>query len=235
MILIHLRIVTKSNVTILEGNINRIVSGSLPNNDIKNKEKLEVLLKEKYPLSLKINSKLNELFIAKAKAGIDISQQSTCLDSKKQYAQNQTSHQPSKILDWLYIGNYQNAMDKKELKSLKIKYVLNCASECQSIQDKDFKFKHLKIIDKPNYQIIEHFNSAILFLEEAHVSNSKVLVYCKMGMSRSVTIVMSYLIKTYHYTSQQAYRYIKARREKIQPNIGFMEQLYLFDSQLQYM
>lgn len=224
-------------INILEVDISKGTSKCLVNNDIVNKQKIVVFNKERYPFNYKINTRLNDLFITQAKAVIDVSQQLTCLYCKKKFPQNQMSthmnSHPSKILDWLYIGTHQNALDKKELKSLKIKHILNCASECQSVQDKDYNYKHLKLIDKPNYQIIDHFNSAIVFLEEAQASNSKVLVHCKMGLSRSVSIVISFLMKSYHYTPQQAYRYIKARRENIYPNIGFMEQLRLFDSQLQ--
>ena len=36
---------------------------------------------------------------------------------------------PSKVYDYLYLGNHRNANEKEELKVLGIKYVLNCAKE----------------------------------------------------------------------------------------------------------
>jgi hypothetical protein len=50
---------------------------------------------------------------------------------------------PSKILDWLYLGSYNNATNKKELEYANIKYVLNCAQECKNLFESDFKYKHM--------------------------------------------------------------------------------------------
>ncbi len=62
----------------------------------------------------------------------------------KLYKLHLESH-PSKILEWLYIGSYNNATNKKELSSISVKYVLNCAKECRNLFEKDFTYKHLKL------------------------------------------------------------------------------------------
>ena len=48
-----------------------------------------------------------------------------------------------------------------------------------------------------------------------------------MGQSRSATIVIAYLISK-GKTLQQAYWYVKERRRMIEPNTGFLFQLYKF-------
>jgi predicted metal-binding protein len=52
---------------------------------------------------------------------------------------------PSKILDWLYIGTYNNATNKKELDNLDIKCILNCARECNNLFQKELEYLHLKL------------------------------------------------------------------------------------------
>ena len=52
---------------------------------------------------------------------------------------------PSKILDWLYLGSYNNATNKKELEYVNVKYIMNCAQECKNLFEKDFTYKHFKI------------------------------------------------------------------------------------------
>jgi hypothetical protein len=52
---------------------------------------------------------------------------------------------PSKILDWLYLGSYNNATNKKELEYANVKYVVNCAQECKNLFEKDFTYKHFKL------------------------------------------------------------------------------------------
>jgi len=55
------------------------------------------------------------------------------------------SSHPSKILDWLYLGSLNNASNKKELKLIDIKYILNCADECKNYFPKDFTYKNLHL------------------------------------------------------------------------------------------
>ena len=57
---------------------------------------------------------------------------------------------PTKILDWIYLGSYNNVLNKevintiiKELQRNNIKYILNCASECKNMFLDEFSYKKL--------------------------------------------------------------------------------------------
>lgn len=52
------------------------------------------------------------------------------------------------------------------------------------------------------------------------------------GVSRSVTLVLAYLIKHHGLGYDQAYSMVKSRRKIIHPNDGFIEQLRRFESQV---
>lgn len=85
----------------------------------------------------KINEKSNQ------------SEPMTCLYCSKEietsiFKYHMESH-PSKILDWLYLGSYNNATNKKELEYAGIKYIVNCAQECKNLFEKDFNYKHFKL------------------------------------------------------------------------------------------
>jgi hypothetical protein len=56
---------------------------------------------------------------------------------------HQSSH-PSKILDHLYLGSYNNAVNDKELKYAGINYILNCAIECENTFQKEEGFTYKK-------------------------------------------------------------------------------------------
>lgn len=58
---------------------------------------------------------------------------------------NHIDSHPSKILDWLYLGSFNNASNKKELKYANIQYILNSAVECQNEFKKDFVYKKLDL------------------------------------------------------------------------------------------
>eukprot|EP00731_Ephydatia_muelleri_P025039 Em0017g122a len=56
-----------------------------------------------------------------------------------------------------------------------------------------------------------------------------VLIHCMAGISRSVTLVIAYLMQYYRLPMQQAYQFVKDKRPAISPNLNFMGQLVEFD------
>ena len=60
-------------------------------------------------------------------------------------------------------------------------------------------------------------------------SNTKVLVHCQMGRSRSATLVIMYLIYKFKISSNTALEMVKQRRQVVDPNNGFLKQLKKFD------
>lgn len=46
--------------------------------------------------------------------------------------------------------------------------------------------------DKPSEDLLSIFSSTCDLIEEKRVSGRKVLVHCRMGVSRSVTLVLAY-------------------------------------------
>jgi protein-tyrosine phosphatase len=83
---------------------------------------------------------------------------------------------------------------------------------------------HLPLDDSPNENILKHF-------EEAHkfINNDVTLVHCYAGISRSATIVISYLIKYHNMSLVQALEYCRSIRPIVNPNKGFMLQLIEFE------
>jgi len=54
-------------------------------------------------------------------------------------------------------------------------------------------------------------------------------VHCKAGKSRSVTVVLAYLIHANAWTLKTSYAYVAERRKGISPNIGFVAELMQFE------
>lgn len=52
-----------------------------------------------------------------------------------------------------------------------------------------------------------------------------VLVHCQAGISRSATVCIAYLIRYHHLSLVAAHGVVKAAREIICPNAGFLNQL----------
>ena len=133
---------------------------------------------------------------------------------------------PSQIFDWMFLGSYQNACDINELRRNKINYILNCAAECTNINlPKDIIEYHLNIKDEKNFCLFPFFEEANIFINKVRFSGKILLIHCKFGISRSVSLVMAFLIKNFGFNVKNAFNFIKRRREQINPNQGFINQL----------
>ena len=58
----------------------------------------------------------------------------------------------------------------------------------------DIKYLGLKMLDVPQINISKHFNEAVEFIEKSLKAGGVVLVHCLMGMSRSATLVLAFLM-----------------------------------------
>ena len=108
-----------------------------------------------------------------------------------------TDGNPSMIIDhFLYHGDYEHATNALILEELQIQHII-------SISDfplpKDLLDKYhvlwIKVDDMPHVMIRQHFDQTNEILRVCRESNERVLVHCQMGISRSSTIVLAYLLK----------------------------------------
>jgi Dual specificity phosphatase, catalytic domain len=127
----------------------------------------------------------------------------------------------------LYLGNAQFASDPDLLTGLGITHIVNCAKEVPDYFKGDFNFQylHLMLNDVPDENISRIFNVSAQFIGEALDNGGVVLVHCWAGVSRSVTVVIYYLVTTLGISGNQALEGIRKQRPIANPNRGFMEQL----------
>ena len=145
------------------------------------------------------------------------------------YKLHYLSH-PSQILNWIYLGNSKNANNNEDLSNFRISYVLNCAKEVHDRNlPKFIKYCHLQLEDKQDTDIISFFEQAFNFIESAKKNGKKILIHCKLGISRSPSILIAYLIKYMNFTALSALDFVKTKRKQIQPNPGFLCQLCSFE------
>ena len=144
----------------------------------------------------------------------------------------QSSH-ITEIINKIYIGSYSNAKDEKELESNNIKYILNCASECNNIFEDKIKYLKLEIKDQNDFPIQDFFEKGAQFIHESLLCNDgNILIHCMQGKSRSTTILMAYLIKYKNEDTNSAYKIIKSKRRLTMPNLGFMYKLREFEKNM---
>ena len=67
-------------------------------------------------------------------------------------------------------------------------------------------------------------------INTTHPENqNRVLVHCAMGMSRSATGAIMFLMKLFNCCFDDAFEFIKTQRQKTDPNEGFVEKLRYFE------
>lgn len=126
------------------------------------------------------------------------------------------------IFNKIYIGDIDDAHDKK------FDIIINMCNEPLDIGDaknKDTMIFNICTLDSPRFNMTKYFPYTNLLLQRAEFENKKILVNCHAGISRSVTIVVAYLINRYHMTPNKALHFIKQKRNFINPNKGFIKQL----------
>ncbi|ALH06767.1 dual specificity protein phosphatase [Port-miou virus] len=83
----------------------------------------------------------------------------------------------------------------------------------------------IKADDSPNVQLNSVFQKVANFCEECLQQNKKVLVHCMMGISRSASCVIAYLMLKKEMTFMDALSLVRRKRPCVSPNPGFLKQL----------
>ncbi|CAF2135115.1 unnamed protein product [Rotaria magnacalcarata] len=141
---------------------------------------------------------------------------------------------PSTIIDgYLYHGDLGHALNKNLLEELDIRHIVNV---CDSPLNKEildhFNVLWINISDELSTNIRQYFDRTNEFLHACKLKGEKVLVHCQMGISRSSSIILAYLIK-YHFDNiYDAYDHLVQCRRIVSPNFGFFLQLIRYESDL---
>lgn len=141
----------------------------------------------------------------------------------------------------IYIGDAAAAKNKTYLRMMGITHVLNAAEGCRYGQVDtghsyyrdmpNVRYMGFPMMDTPSQDIARYFYVAAKFIDSAISSGGKVLVHCLVGMSRSATCVLAYLMIHRKMSATDAIRTVRMRRD-IRPNEGFLQQLADLDVEL---
>ena len=129
----------------------------------------------------------------------------------------------------LYLGDVCDANDEINLQKHNINTII-CVAE-----DAKIRLNNSKIaIHKYNLQDSHECNISLYFDEISDLIHKQdvVLVNCVAGISRSASFVIAYLMKYYEMNLEDAFLYVRKRRNRICPNKKFMTYLYDYEFKL---
>ncbi|KAI9676771.1 MAG: tyrosine protein phosphatase yvh1 [Trizodia sp. TS-e1964] len=129
----------------------------------------------------------------------------------------------------LYISGLFTLRRAAVLKAANITHVL---SVLRAPLDKALfaQYKHMlvEVDDMESENLLEHFVTTNNFIQDGLAGGGGVLVHCAMGISRSATCVLAYLMQSRKLSPSQALKLLRTSRPICEPNSGFMQQLELY-------
>ncbi|XP_038048872.1 protein phosphatase Slingshot homolog 1-like [Patiria miniata] len=140
---------------------------------------------------------------------------------------------PTRVLNYLYIGSQQDVLDEDIMRANGINYVLNVSKTCPSpTHIAPGHFHRIPVRDNYGEKLLPWFEDAMDFIEKVRSANGCVIVHCLAGISRSPTVAIAYIMKHMNLTVDEAYKYVKEKRQTISPNFNFLGQLLEFEKRL---
>ena len=97
--------------------------------------------------------------------------------------------------------------------------------------------------DKPDYlrvpikdsresNLIDYFDQVADMIEKTREKDGRSLVHCVAGVSRSVSLVLAYLMKYADMSLKSAFQHVRSVRPQVRPNTGFFKQLIEYEQRL---
>jgi hypothetical protein len=134
------------------------------------------------------------------------------------------------VLPGLFIGSYENACDLELINNAGITHIVTVASDLSPHFTEKLKYLIISALDNDSENLFDSFNSSYEFIQDALESQGKVLVHCLYGISRSSTIVISYLMKKNNWKYQEALNALRSCHPESNPNSNFTTQLLKLES-----
>lgn len=140
----------------------------------------------------------------------------------------------NKIITNLYLGgSYLPSKHPHLLVESGITHIVNLANE---LTIKQYDLLTYLIIDIDDVDISltklqDKFTKIHQFIDDG-IKEGKVYVHCNCGVSRSATIVISYLMGKLNYSLYDAFKLVKNARNIIQPNLELMKVLIEYELSL---
>jgi len=134
------------------------------------------------------------------------------------------------VQDTVFIGDIASAYNELELKKLGITHIITAILGVDPQYPKDFVYLSVPIRDVESEDIKSHLKQTTQFIDDAVKSGGKVLIHCVYGISRSATIVAAWIMSRNGYTVDEAIHFLKKKRDCVDPNPAFRDQLEQFHS-----
>ncbi|KAK4812256.1 hypothetical protein QYF61_012931 [Mycteria americana] len=131
----------------------------------------------------------------------------------------------------LYMGNFKQACDQQIQKDLKIKAQVNISEQPTTLFAEGGKYLHISVPDSLEADLFSTFGTICHFID-AQLDRGAVLVFSSLGISRSSTVTMAYLMHSCQFSLKRAWNYVLKCKTNMRPHRGFVKQLSDWETQI---
>lgn len=144
----------------------------------------------------------------------------------------------SPIVDGVYVSGEAVARDRAVLDACGITHVINCnafvipnyherppSAAADTPPALPLRYKTLWLQDAPGEDVASVLFDCFDFIRDCVDSGGRVLVHCSQGVSRSVSVVVGFLMWRDDEAYERAFARVKEKRGVANPNMGFACQL----------
>lgn len=135
-------------------------------------------------------------------------------------------------LDMIVPGIYQTGITGIVMENLldaRIKVIINATYEMPLLKNSNIISVRVPIEDDSSENISEYFDDVADLMEATRLRGFSAVVHCMAGVSRSAALILAYMIKYTTFTFLDAFLHVKSIRSPMRPNIGFIQQLSLYE------
>ncbi|KAF7560703.1 hypothetical protein G7046_g3432 [Stylonectria norvegica] len=147
---------------------------------------------------------------------------------------------PSRVLDYMYLGNLGHANNPALLRALGIHQILS-VGETAMWRDGDLEewgAENICLVqgvqDNGIDPLTDQFTRCLDFIDRGRRNGTATLVHCRVGVSRSATICIAEVMRAMNLSFPRAYCFVRARRLNviIQPHLRFSYELLRWEETL---
>ncbi|MBK7975124.1 MAG: dual specificity protein phosphatase family protein [Deltaproteobacteria bacterium] len=144
----------------------------------------------------------------------------------------------SEITETLYLGSRPRREDAPTLKKAGITHVVSCLPEDErstvAFLAEHFRWLFVPARDGIHEDLSATFPGIFEFAAKAadDEARAKLLVHCEVGVSRSATVAIAWVMQSENKTFLEAFDQVRSARPEVLPNIGFASQLQRLEHSL---
>ncbi|NXJ90304.1 STYL1 protein, partial [Corythaixoides concolor] len=131
----------------------------------------------------------------------------------------------------LFMGNFKQACDQQIQKDLKIKAQVNVSEQPATPFAEGSNYLHIPVPDSLEADLFSTFATVCHFID-AQLDRGAVLVFSSLGISRSSTVTMAYLMHSCQFSLKRAWDYVLECKTNMRPHRGFVKQLSAWETRI---